>query len=265
MSRRVPQTERFGQQNAERDSERKKVRDTLRIDGSQFVRLYEKMQALIAGIADTVTNVVNAITYTSAEIDTSFGERDAAINGKAAIVHAHTQDQVTGTWDKAVDNGTTGEVRTGDLYAAQAPGYNIGGTRLTAWLEVATGRLGYASSSGRYKTDVAEAAIDVAAVLSVAPKRFQYIAQLAERERRAALPSPYADWNPDYPVAVESGFIAEDLTAAGFGVPFTFTRNGIVEGVEYSMWTVAQQAALRWLADENADLKRRIEALEGAS
>jgi hypothetical protein len=258
MVGRIPQTENFGRQNQEKEQQRKETRDALRFDGSQFVRLYEKMQALIAEIGTTVTNIVNTITYTRTEIDTQ-------VAGKADLAHTHTQDQVSGTWTKNVDNGTTGEVRTGDLYAAQAPGYNIGGTRLTAWLEVATGRLGYASSSRRYKTGIVDADIDPVKVLSITPKHFQYMAQLQERERRAALPSPYRDWNPDYQVTVESGFIAEDLADAGFGAPFTFTRDGVTEGVEYSMWPVAQQAALRWLADQNADLQRRIEALEGAS
>src|SRR5688500_2546026 len=58
MVGRVPETESFGQQNAEREKQRREVRDALRFDGSQFVRLYEKMQALVADLNTTVSALV---------------------------------------------------------------------------------------------------------------------------------------------------------------------------------------------------------------
>lgn len=226
---RVPQTERFGQHNAERDAARKGLTDALRFDGSQFVRLYEKMQALIADLSTTVTALVGTLTYTKSQIDS-----------KVASPGAIAPTTVT----------TSGTVQVGGQFLApDAVGFNITSTRRTAWLEDSTGRLGYASSSERTKTNIAPAQIDPQAVLSIEPVAFEYIAQIQERERRALLPSPYADWNPDYQVALEIGFIAEHLVEAGLSQFVIFGQDGHPEGFEYSMWVVAQQSVLRWIVD----------------
>jgi len=247
MVSRVPETERFGKQNADREAGRKGLTDALRFDGSQFVRLYEKMQALVADLGTTVTSLVNSLvptlvstlTYTKSEVDT-----------KIASPGAITPTTVTTSGDVNVSGEvtTTGNMEVGgQLRAPDAVGFNITSTRRTAWLEDSTGRLGYASSSERAKTNIAPAQIDPVAVLSVEPVVFEYIAQHAERARRAALPSPYADWNPDYEVAAETGFIAERLVAAGLAQFVIFGHDGNPEGIEYGMWVVAQQSVLRWI------------------
>jgi len=248
MSSRVPETETFGRQNAERERIRRDTDDNARIDGSQFIRLYEKMQALVAGLSTTVSNLVSQLTYTRAEVDTALG-------GKAPTVHTHTQDQVTGVWSKNVDNGSSGTVRTGDVYAPGAVAYNITGTRRTLWIEDATGRLGYAPSTEAAKTKIRPAEIDPAAVLAVEPMLFEYIAEWEERKRRAALPSPFWDWNPDYQVHTEVGFIAEQLDELGLGFCVIYGPDGAVQGIETSQFAIAQQAALRHLAAQVATLQ----------
>lgn len=251
MSSRVPPTDRFGQQNAEREEQRRSIEDTLRIDGSQFIRLYEKMQALVAGLNTTVSNLVTSLTYTRAEIDAAKADKN----------HTHTQDQVTGVWSKNVDNGTSGSVRTGDVYAPGAVAYNITGTRRTLWIEDATGRLGYAPSTEAAKTKVRTAQIDPAAVLAVEPMVFEYLAEWEERERRASLPSPFWDWNPDYQVHTETGFIAEHLDALGLGFCVIYGPDGTVQGIELSQFVIAQQAALRSLAADVTTLKADMQAV----
>ncbi len=254
MSSRVPPSDLFGSQNDQREQVRRDTDDALRIDGSQFVRLYEKMQALVAGISTTVSNLVAQLTYTRAEVDT-------ALSGKAPTVHTHTQDQVTGVWSKNVDNGSSGTVRTGDVYAPGAVLFNITGTRRTVWIEDATGRLGYAPSTEAAKTKIRPAEIDPAAVLAVEPMLFEYIAEWEERKRRAALPSPFWDWNPDYQVHTEVGFIAEQLDELGLGFCVIYGPDGTVQGIEVSQFAFAQQAALRHLAAEFSTLRSEVAAI----
>lgn len=254
MRSRVPPTETFGRQNADAETQDRDVKDALRIDGSQFIRLYEKMQALIAGLSDTVTALVGQLTYTRPQIDTK-------LDDKAPTVHTHTQEQVTGVWSKNVDNGTAGSVRTGDVYAPGAVAYNITGTRRTLWIEDATGRLGYAPSTEAAKTKIRPAEIDSAAVLAVEPMLFEYVAEWEERKRRAALPSPFWDWNPDYQVHTEVGFIAEHLDALGLGFCVIHAPDGTVQGIELSQFVIAQQAALRHLAAEYSTLRSDMDTV----
>lgn len=264
MRSRIPTTDRFGEQNAEKEAQGRKLDDALRIDGSQFVRLYEKMQELIAGLGTTVSNLVAQLTYTRAEVDDKLDDVDTALAGKAPTVHTHTQEQVTGVWSKNVDNGSSGTVRTGDVYAPGAVAYNITGTRRTVWIEDATGRLGYAPSTETAKTHIRAADIDPAAVLAIEPVVFEYVAEWEERRRRAALPSPYRDWNPDYEVHTETGFIAEHLDRAGLGFCVIYAPDGTVQGIELSQFVIAQQAALRHLAANVQDLSARLSRLEAS-
>ncbi|WP_100811797.1 tail fiber domain-containing protein [Microbacterium sp. BR1] len=245
MVSRVPETTRFGRQNKDREETDKGTRDALRFDGSQFVRLYEKMQALIANLVTTVTDLVNdlvpSLTYTKSEIDSKI-----ASPGAIAPTTVTTSGNVNVTGSVT----TSGTVQVGgQLRAPDIISFNITGTRRTLWGEDSTGRIGYASSSERAKTNIAPAVIDPRAVLSIEPVVFEYIAQIAEHERRAALPSPYADWNPSYPVALELGFIAERLVDAGLSQFVIFGADGQPEGIEYSMWVVAQQSVLRWIVE----------------
>lgn len=122
------------------------------------------------------------------------------------------------------------------------------GSRRAMWMHD-SGLFGWASSSRERKTEIRPADFDVDAIIGIEPKRFRYLEairrydELPEDEREGREPR------------VEVGFIAEDLDDAGLDDFVVYDKDGRVEGVEYSMLVVAQQAAIR-------DLAARIERLE---
>lgn len=236
----VPQSESFGKQNEEKERSRREVRDALRIDGSQFVRLYEKMQALIAGITDTVTAVVNSITYTTAGVD-------AAISASASTKVSKAGDTMSG------DLQVNGQLRDPD-----AATFNITGTRLTVWVETATGRFGNTASSRKYKQGEQSTDVDPEAILSVDPRKFQYIAEVRKRDD-----PKFEDYvGPDYEVADEYGLMAEDLHDAGLAPWVIYKDEGGVpqpESVDYVMWVVALQIAARKLAADRDAMRKELD------
>lgn len=122
------------------------------------------------------------------------------------------------------------------------------GSRRAMWMHD-SGLFGWASSSRERKTEIRPADFDVDAIIGIEPKRFRYLEairrydELPEDEREGREPR------------VEVGFIAEDLDDAGLDDFVVYDKDGRVEGVEYSMLVVAQQAVIR-------DLAARIERLE---
>lgn len=112
-------------------------------------------------------------------------------NGNTHLVGSLQVDsQINGNGDATV----AGDFHGTNLYATAAPGFNITGTRVAAWLESATGRLGMATSSRRFKQDIVDAGLDPEAILGLGVKYFRYIAD---------------------PRHLNVGMIAEDLHAAG--------------------------------------------------
>lgn len=201
-----------------------------------------KLQALVSNIQAQL-DAYNASRYTNAQIDT-------LVAGRAPVSHTHDQAQITGTWDKPVNNGTGGEVRTGNLYASQAPGFNITATRVTAWLQSSDGRLGTASSSRRFKAAIRPADEEaMLAILDVEPKTFYYREEIRRRTRERI--NAGADYTPPR----EVGFIAEELEALGLGWLTFRDAEGEMQGVEYVMAVVALLAVAR-------DQERRLRALE---
>lgn len=184
MVGRVPPTDLFGRQNASAEQQQKDVRDALRIDGSQFVRLYEKMQALIAGLNDTVASLVNSIvpslTYTKAEIDT-----------KVASPGNITPGNVT----------ASGQVDSAGSPLKSQPSFNymVATAYKGAWIDGATYQIGYSPSSAVVKTDLQPLTPgDVEKLLTLTPYWGRYL------------------WDaPDSPPKVF--FLAADVQAAGFG------------------------------------------------
>lgn len=210
------------------------VRDLQAPSGTQIYNSVSKLAAMIDDIQAQL-DAWTATRYTNTQIDS-----------KDAAVAAQISPAIASAMSGPINNGTSGTVRTGDLYAAQAPGFNITGTRVSAWIQSADGRLGTASSSRRYKQDIADAGIDPQVVYRMTPRQFRYIEQVEEHGDAAA---------------VESGFIAEELEELGL-TPWVVYRDVdgdvIPDGVSYPMLVVAQQAAIR-------DLNRRLEALEEKS
>lgn len=183
----VPPSERFGRQNAEREQQRRDVDDALRIDGSQFIRLYEKMQALIANLQTTVTNLVTSLTYTRAQVD-------ARIASPGNISPGH----VIASGNVSANAGSfPAGLSSVDVYNHLVTG---GGAYRATWVHE-TGFLGYAPSSRRFKTNERPARFTVEQVLQIQGVIFQYYATppYAQELQRDVL-----------------GAIAEDVEAAGF-------------------------------------------------
>ena len=214
------------------------IRELQAPSGTQIYNTVSKLAAMINDIQAQL-DAWTSTRYTNAQVDA----KDAA-----TLAAARTSN---------IDNGTTGSVRTGDLFAAQAPGFNITANRVAAWIQSTDGRLGTASSSRRYKQDIAPADIDPASVFALEPRRFRYIEQVKAH-------------GPD--AAGEYGFIAEELENLGL-TPWVVYRDidgeTVPDGVSYSMLPVAQQAAIRDLHDRDLakdelirDLADRVVALE---
>lgn len=202
--------------------------------GTQRYQSVAKLSALIDNIQQQLDDYIANDAYTKSQVD-------------ALVANPPSSVSVTGDVTASV------ALRGQNLYATQAPGFNITGTRVAAWLESATGRLGTASSSRRYKQDEQPAGIDTDAVLSIEPKRFRYIEQVEE----------YGD-----AAAIEFGLIAEDLHAAGLS-PWVVYREVdgeiLPDGVNYPMLVVAQQAAIRAQQAQIDALTARLDALDGGT
>ncbi|MEN0021983.1 MAG: tail fiber domain-containing protein [Microbacterium sp.] len=215
---------------------KRRITDLESPSGTQRFQSVEKLQALVADIQAQLA-IYNASRYTNAQIDARIA---APPSGVAA----------TG------DVSSTASLRGRNLYATDAPTFNITGTRVTAWLESATGRLGFASSSRRLKCAIEPAGIDVDDVLSIEPKTFRYKAEIRKR-----IQLRIDGIDPDYPVAHEFGFIAEDLDERGLGQFVIYDDEGEPVGIEYSMLVVAQQAVLRDLDARYRGQQTQIDAL----
>lgn len=129
----------------------------------------------------------------------------------------------------------------GKLFDPDGATFNITGTRVTTWMETATGRFGNTASSRRYKQDIADAQLDMLAVLKVIPYRFHYIDEIRKRDD----PTFEGYVGPNYQVALEYGFMAEDLAAAGLNQWVYLDTDGQPDSVNYVMWVVALQAVVR--------------------
>lgn len=209
--------------------------------GTQRYQSVAKLSALIDDIQQQLDDYIANQAYTKAQVDSRIANPPAGVAATGNV--SATGDVVAGD-EVIATNGLRGQ----NLYATQAPGFNITGTRVAAWLETATGRLGTASSSRRYKQDEAPAGLDPLAVLSIEPKRFRYKDQVCELGDDAA---------------IEVGFIAEDLEDAGL-IPWVVYRNvedeTVADGVEYSTMSVAQQVVLRYLHTRNQEQREQIAA-----
>jgi len=208
--------------------------------GTQRYQTVAKLSALIDDIQQQLDDYIANEAYTKAQVDARIANPPA---GVAAAGNVSSGGDVT----------AAGSLIGQNVYGVQSPGFNITGTRVAAWLETATGRLGTASSSRRYKQDEASAAIDPVAVLSIEPKRFRYIEQVEQAGDDAA---------------IEFGFIAEDLHDAGL-FPWVVYReiDGelVPDGVNYSMLAVAQQIVLRAQETKIDALEARMTALDGGT
>lgn len=108
------------------------------------------------------------------------------------------------------------------------------------------GRIWRTTSSGRYKQDTADAAVDVEAALQLIPRRFRRKDEVAE----------LGDAAPWY-----VGFIAEEAAELGLDDWVTCDDTG-PEAFAYSTWGVALQAIARKQQQQIDALSARLDALE---
>ena len=246
--------------------------------GNTLTQLQGTIQALGVNISNLNVKFNNAI------IGLVF-DAGQVVSGVFSIARIPTipSTQVSGTWPNSVSTGGTvaasGNVTSGsdvvagnNVYAPTAGliGGNIAGTRLTAWVEVATGRIGNTSSSARFKMNIRESAIDPLKVLSIVPKYYQYIDEIRKRDD----PKYKSYVGPNYHVALEIGMIAEELHAAGLWefVAYNYEKDGtlsldpmgnpIPNTIHYANWAIALQVVARYQQKKIDNLESRLLALE---
>lgn len=198
--------------------------------GTSLNSLVDQVQQAIADINTTVTAAIAANSYTQAQINSRIAAPPYAVSTSTDL--------------------TVG----GQFKAPDVASFVITGTRYAVWVETATGRQGNTISSRRYKTNERPANIDPLAVLSLEPKVFNYIAEIRKRDD----PDFEEYVGPEYVVADEYGFMAEDLHAAGLThlVYYVPDENGNPRphSVDYVMFAVTLLAAVRHLADGQSEI-----------
>lgn len=220
---------------------RRRVSELETPSGTQQYQSVSKLTALINNIQAQL-DAYNASQYTNAQVDA----KDAAI---AANINPSIAAALAG-------NVTVG----GQFRAPDAVNFSITGTRRTAWLEDATGRLGYAPSTLRMKCDVRPAdETRLLALLDIVPKTFLYRAEILQRISTRINDGPEFVYHRE---PRELGLIAEELDEAGLHEFVVYDPDGVPEGIEYSMLVVALQAVVRWLAARIEQHEVRIDALE---
>lgn len=231
MGSRVPPTEVFGRQNEMAERRERDVRDALRFDGSQFVRLYEKMQSLLAGLTATVTSAVAtamAGTITPGAIDTA-GDIDAA--------------NVT----------ASGQVNSiGPLKSIGSHGYYVSTNYFAAWMND-DGTIGRSPSTVTLKKDLTPMSVEspagvnaADAVLGLVPYWGRYV------------------WDDD-DARLKSFLLAEAVHDAGFGPDVApLDENGEPFTVNYSQLVPALLAAIQAEVLRGEERDRKIAALQAS-
>lgn len=138
---------------------------------------------------------------------------------------------------------------SGYVFTPAGYAYNITYTRTSAWLGN-DGRIGYASSSRKQKTNIRRAKLDPEAILRMQPVMFQYRAEIAKR-----------DEDPEYIVAEEFGAIAEDLHDLGLGVVVDYDEDGEPRGINYQMVALLAIEAAKYVNQKVAALEARLDAV----
>lgn len=133
----------------------------------------------------------------------------------------------------------------------------LAGSRRAMWMHD-SGLFGWASSSRDRKTEIEPANIDAAALLSIEPKTFRYLAAIKNYDE---LPD---DEKPGREPLPEVGLIAQDLDEAGLGHFVDYGPDGAIEGINYTMLVVALLAVDRAQQAELVEVRERLARLERA-
>lgn len=238
---------------------RERASELERGTGTQYDQTVAKVFALFAQLDAQVAAAIAANSYTRAQID-------QAIAGRAAAVHGHDQNDISGTWTKDV---VAPNVTGGNVYA-QSVSTNITATRVAVWARTSDGFIGTAASSERYKTAIRLAELDPEAIIAMEPVFYEYTAEREMYEKQTAGTVPYAYLPDRRQPATEIGMIAERLHEAGLW-PFVVYRrdaddcpvlddNGeaIPDSILYPLWCVAQQVAIRHMWGKLREIETRL-------
>ena len=176
-----------------------------------------------------------------------FDNLDAQV-AAAIATNSYTKAQINAlTWAVSAITGvlTPGQGGTGTGNVHNKTGT---GTQLQVYV-MPSGELTVGASSERYKDNITDWGVDIAALMSLAPRLFE--------------------WR-DFPGEVDIGLIAEEAYAAG--LPWLVRFDGpVIEGVRYDRLPVAllavaqhQQSRLEEIEGTLAGVLSRLAALEGA-
>ena len=246
--------------------------------GNVLTQLQATIQALSVNVSNLnvkFNNALTTLTFTASQVIS--GVFDIA---RIPVIPA---SQVSGTITNVIASGGTVSaagnvsssadvVATNNVYAPTAGviGGNIAGSRTTAWIENATGRIGNTLSSARFKTNIRESSVDPLKVLSIMPKYYQYISEVRKRDD----PTYKFYVGPQYHVSLEIGMIAEDLHAAGLWefVLYSYEKDGtlsldpmgnpIPNSIHYINWAIALQVVARYQQKRIDNLESRLLVLE---
>lgn len=172
---------------------------------------------------------------------------EVSLPGTSIFVNA----TVTGT--AIANNATLGNTTStdctvsGPLRNPAAVAYNITGTRRALWIEDATGRLGYTSSTRAVKQDIEPAVMSAESLMKLQIVTYRYIAAVSEHGDAAA---------------VEIGLIAEDVAKLGFDWLVIRGPKGKPEGIHYDLLALAALAAAQHAMRQHAELAERVSKLE---
>lgn len=155
------------------------------------------------------------------------------------------------TWYGPVSSGS-GSITTTSGYVFTPAGYayDITYTRRAAWLGN-DGRLGWASSSREHKTKIRDAKLDPLAILAVAPRLFNYKAEVEKHKD-----------DPEYKVATEFGAIAEELHDLGLWQVVIY-EYGKPVGLHYDLIGLLALEAAKYVWAQHQSLEARVARLEG--
>lgn len=210
---RVPDSESFGKTRAAREGVGKDVRDLQRTDGAQYARALERIRSLVAGLDAQVADAIATYSMTRAEI-----------NAKIWPV-----GQISGVM--APGQGGTG---TANVHSTTSTG-----TQLQVFVRP-DGNLTVGASSERFKRFIERWGPDIAALMSLPTRSFE--------------------WR-DYPGETDIGLIAEEAYAAGLHWLVRFD-GPVIEGIRYERLSVAMLAVTQDLHAQIAEQAQRIDDME---
>lgn len=244
----IPEAERFGRMQAEREEVDRRVSDLERTDGSQYARALEKIKSLISGLDAQVAAAIAANSYTRAQIDGIVAGINAAAIASTRIAGVLAPSQ-----------GGTG---TGNVHDTTA-----GGTQRAVYVTPAGG-LTVGASTARLKQDVATPAVDLARVLALTPRQFRWRCEIDTALDAQALDVLADDGGPTSPAPdpapvapLDYGLIAEEADAAGLGWLVRYDSTGRPEGVLYERLPIALLHVAREHDDRVASLETQIQGI----